>query len=128
MPLRQTAQLGGFYFGRERRSQIKVYITDEQNTTVSNIDVCEFTVGRAFYVFTPHMVETLTKCCLFFKYRFGKKSGAKVYVNGSDYWKWTKVWFDDRANIVEHKNDIKCTKRISGEEAFSCITLKRWII
>ena len=47
LPLRQTTQLGEFYFSREKRSQIKVYVTDEQKNIVSNVDVCEFTVARS---------------------------------------------------------------------------------
>ena len=130
LPLRQTAQLGEFYFSRERRSQIKVYITDEQNTTVSNIDVCEFTVGRAHFLclHTTYGRNSNKMLSLANSIDLAKKLGLKYVSMDPNYWKWFKVWFDDWADIVEHKNDIKCAKRISGEEAFSCITLKQWII
>lgn len=49
---------------------------------------------------------------------FAKKNGLKYISLDPNYWKWFKEWFDDRRDIIEHNSDIKCTKRISGKDAF----------
>lgn len=96
----------------------KLPTTDPKSTNIVGYDSKKFKLKKILCLHTTFGKNSNKMLSLANSIDFAKKNGLKYISLDQNYWKWFKVWFDDREDILEHKNNIKCTKRISGRQVF----------